>query len=83
MFQEPSGQFLTQEDSYKVDAALLSSHEKFLTRLTLSSLKLLKHIAADSGVNLEDLTSEQVISWFEKDSQIRMKQGKDAAFLKW
>ena len=45
--QQPSAQFLTLEESSKVDAALLSSPEKFLTRLTISSLKLLKHIAQE------------------------------------
>ncbi|MBW4577086.1 MAG: hypothetical protein KME08_17565 [Aphanothece sp. CMT-3BRIN-NPC111] len=81
--QQPSTQFLTLEESAKVDAALLHIHEKFLTRLTISSLKLLKHIAQDRGVSVEDLTAEQVISWFEEDGKIRQEQGVDAAFLKW
>ncbi len=81
--QQPSSQFLTFEESAKVDAALLSSHEKFLTRLTISSLKLLKHIAAENGVNIEDLTPQQVLTWFEKDGKIRREQGIDAAYLKW
>jgi hypothetical protein len=81
--QSPSEQFLTLEESGRVDAALLTSPEKFLTRLTISSLKLLKHIAQEYGVAIEDLTSEQVISWFEKDSKIRFEQGIEAAYLKW
>ena len=78
-----SAQFLTLEESGQVDGALLASHEKFLTRLTISSHKLLKYIAEDYGVNMADLTSEQIIAWFEKDAKIRREQGKDAAFLKW
>lgn len=81
--QQPSTQFLTPEESYSVDAALLASHEKFLTRLTISSLKLLKHIAQENGVNIEDLTAQQVVAWFEKDGKIRREQGIDAAYLKW
>jgi len=81
--QQPSMQFLTAEESAKVDAALLSSPEKFLTRLTVSSLRLLKHIAEDYGVKMEDLTAEQVVAWFEKDGKIRREQGLEAAFLKW
>lgn len=81
--QPPSEQFLTLEESAKVDAALLANHEKFLTRLTISSLKLLKHIAQDYGVTIEDLTSEQIIAWFEKDGKIRREQGSEAAFLNW
>jgi len=76
-------QFLTPEESSAVDAALLASHEKFLTRLTISSLKLLKQIAEDTGVTMEELTSEQAIAWFEKDAKIRREQGVEAAFLKW
>ncbi|MBW4564248.1 MAG: hypothetical protein KME32_24525 [Mojavia pulchra JT2-VF2] len=81
--QQPSAQFLSLEESAKVDAALLSSSEKFLTRLTISSLKLLKHIAQEYDVAIEDLTTPQVISWFEKDSKIRLEQGIEASYLKW
>ncbi|MFN6568718.1 hypothetical protein [Dendronalium sp. ChiSLP03b] len=81
--QQPSTQFLTLEESAKVDAALLSSPEKFLTRLTISSLKLLKYIAQEYNVAIEDLTTHQVIAWFEKDSKIRREEGIEASFLKW
>ncbi len=81
--QQSASQFLTLEESAKVDAALLASNEKFLTRLTISSLKLLKHIAEENDVNIEDLTPQQVIAWFEKDGKIRREQGIDAAYLKW
>ncbi len=81
--QQLSTQFLTLEESAKVDAALLSSPEKFLTRLTISSLKLLQHIAQDYSVAVEDLTTQQVIAWFEKDGKIRREQGIEAAYLKW
>ncbi|WP_414549334.1 hypothetical protein [Anabaena sp. CCY 0017] len=81
--QQPTTQFLSLEESGKVDAALLSSSEKFLTRLTISSLKLLKHIAQEYGVAMEDLTTQQLISWFEKDAKIKREQGIEASYLKW
>lgn len=81
--QQPSTQFLTLEESVKVDAALLSSPEKFLTRLTISSWKLLKHIAQDCNVAIEDLTPQQIVAWFEQDGKIRREQGTEAAYLKW
>ncbi len=81
--QQPPEQFLTLEESAKVDAALLSSSEKFLSRLTISSLKLLKYIAQEYNIAVEDLTTEQVIDWFEKDSKVRREQGVEAAYLKW
>ncbi|MCP6759414.1 MAG: hypothetical protein NHB32_11755 [Fischerella sp. CENA71] len=81
--QQPSEQFLTLEESARVDGALLSSSEKFLSRLTISSLKLLKHIAQEYNVAIEDLTTEEVITWFEKDGKVRREQGVEAAYLKW
>ena len=78
-----STEFLTPEESADVDKALLSSPEKFLARLTISSLRLLKTIADDIEVPIEGLTHQQVIEWFEKDSKIRREQGIDAAVLKW
>jgi hypothetical protein len=76
-------QFLTPSESADVDKALLSSQEKFLARLTISSLRLLKIIANDYQVSWKELTYQQVIEWFEKDSKIRFEQGKDKAVLKW
>lgn len=81
--QQPQTQFLTPEESAQVEMALLSSSEKFLTRLTISSLRVLKIIARDLGVTVEELTPKKIIEWFEKDSKIRREQGKDAAVLKW
>lgn len=81
--QQSSMQFLTAEESGDVDKALLSSSEKFLTRLTISSLRLLKQIAQDTGVTIEDLTHQQIVDWFENDGKIRREQGIEAAFLKW
>ena len=76
-------QFLTPEESADVDKALLTSPEKFLTRLTISSLRVLKIIAQDLGIPIDELTHQQVIDWLEKDSKIRREQGIDAAVLKW
>ncbi|MCP2732082.1 hypothetical protein [Limnofasciculus baicalensis] len=80
--QQPT-QFLTLEESADVDKALLASHEKFLTRLTISSLRLLKHIAQETNTTVEELTHQQVIAWFEKDAKIRQEKGIESAFLKW
>jgi hypothetical protein len=76
-------QFLTPEESADVDKALLSSSEKFLTRLTISSSRLLKIISQDLNIAIEDLTHQQIIDWFEKDGKVRRERGIDAAVLKW
>ncbi|MBZ8183215.1 hypothetical protein [Oscillatoria salina] len=80
---QPGSEFLTPEESADVDKALLSSSEKFLTRLTISSWRLLRIIAEDAGKPIEELTYQQIIDWFEKDGKVRREQGVDAAVLKW
>ena len=76
-------QYLSPEESADVEAALLSSSEKFLTRLTISSQRLLQTIAQDHETAIEDLTHQQIIQWFENDSKVKREQGNDAGTLKW
>ena len=76
-------QYLSPEESADVEAALLTSSEKFLTRLTISSQRLLQVIAKDNQVSVEELTHQQIIQWFENDSKVKREQGSDASTLKW
>ena len=76
-------QFLTPEESAEVDKALLTTPEKFLTRLTLSTAKLLGFIAKDLGTSIDELTNDQIIKWFEADSKRKQEQGVNASVLKW
>ncbi|OHY32729.1 hypothetical protein BCV63_06255 [Cylindrospermopsis raciborskii CS-508] len=80
---QSSTEFLTPDESAQVDAALLSSSEKFLTRLTISSLRILQHIAQEHELPIEQLTTKQIINWFESDGKIRREKGLEEAFLKW
>jgi hypothetical protein len=74
-------EYITTAEVASVDRALLPTHEKFLARITISSLRLLAKIAADQGVLIEDLTPESIITWFEADSKQRLVEGESA--LKW
>ncbi|MEM8831557.1 MAG: hypothetical protein AAGE96_19665 [Cyanobacteria bacterium P01_G01_bin.19] len=76
-------QYLTPEESADVEAALLTSPEKFLTRLTISSQRLLQKIAQEYQVSVEELSHHQIIQWFENDSKVKREQGDDAGTLKW
>lgn len=76
-------QYLSADESADVEAALLTSSEKFLTRLTISSQRLLQVIAQDYQVTVEALTHQQIIQWFENDSKAKREQGSDAGTLKW
>ena len=80
---QPPDQYLSPEESADVEAALLTSSEKFLTRLTISSQRLLQKIAQDYQVSVEELSYQQIIQWFENDSKAKREQGKDAGTLKW
>jgi hypothetical protein len=80
---QDSIQFLSAEESIAVDGLLLPQHEKFLTRLTISSMRLLIHIAQDYKIPVEELSATQIMEWFEQDAKIRHEQGSAAAFLKW
>ena len=76
-------QFLTTEESAAVDAAALTTPEKFLTRITLSTAKLLVYIAKDLDTSVESLTNEQIIAWFEADSKRKQAEGVESSVLKW
>ena len=76
-------QFLTPEESAEVDKALLTTPEKFLTRLTLSTAKLLIFIAKELDTSVDELTTAQVIAWFEADSKRKQEEGINASVLKW
>jgi hypothetical protein len=80
---DQSTQFLTEAESAKVDAALLSSPEKFLARLTISTIKLLGIISTDLDIPIASLSANHVIQWFEADAKRKREQGVDAAVLKW
>ncbi|MEO1403324.1 MAG: hypothetical protein AAFV72_19035 [Cyanobacteria bacterium J06635_1] len=80
---DQSLQFLTPEESAEVDKALMTMPEKFLTRLTLSTAKLLGYIAKDLETPIESLTPAQIIAWFEADSKRKQNEGIQASVLKW
>ena len=82
MSQTPD-QYLSPEESADVEAALLTSSEKFLTRLTISSQRLLQKIAQDYQISVEELSHKQIIEWFENDSKIKREEGEDAGTLRW
>ncbi len=74
-------EFITAAEAASVDRALLSTHEKFLARITISSLRLLVKIAADQEVAIEDLAPNSIIDWLEVDSKRQLVEDKSA--LKW
>ncbi|MFM7885748.1 MAG: hypothetical protein ACKPCM_03460 [Pseudanabaena sp.] len=76
-------QFLTLAEAQVIDGAMLSTMEKFMSRITISSMRIITKIAQEMNIHAESLSAKQIVQWIERDSQIRNEQGEDAAFLKW
>jgi hypothetical protein len=75
-------EFITTAEARQVDGALLATHEKFLARITISSLRLLAKIAADRGEPIESLTPAAIITWLEADSKRQLAESNDRT-LNW
>lgn len=73
-------EFLTQEEAIQVDAALLSSKEKFSTRLAIYALRCLKEISQTEDIVIENIKPEQVQNWVRNDSSFQENIEVDANF---
>ena len=76
-------QFLTLDEAHAINGAMLSTMDKFMTRITVSSMRIINKISEELKVHGEEIAPSQIVNWIESDSQIRKIQGEDAAFLKW
>jgi type II secretory pathway component PulK len=77
--QEPM-QFLTPEESAEVDQALLTSRDKFLTRVAIYSLRSLKQLSQQSGLAIENITAQQIADWIENDESLRQEAEANQSF---
>lgn len=75
---ESATEFLTAEECAEVDKALLTSHDKFTTRVSLYALRTLKQIAQKEGVAISKLQPEQIEDWIYQDSSLQ--EGLDQNF---
>ncbi|KAK4587923.1 hypothetical protein RGQ29_019077 [Quercus rubra] len=74
--------FLSLEEAGLVEISGLSTHERFLCRLTISSLNLLRVISEQEGCPIEELNAGRVCDWFLKD-KLKREQNLDSAVLQW
>ncbi|KAE9599309.1 hypothetical protein Lal_00043857 [Lupinus albus] len=74
--------FLTMEEAGLVEISGLSTHERFLCRLTISSLNLLRVISEQEGCSMEELNAGKICDWFLKD-KLKREQNFDSAVLQW
>ncbi|XP_019169251.1 PREDICTED: uncharacterized protein LOC109165086 [Ipomoea nil] len=74
--------FLTLEEAGLVEISGLDAHERFLCRLTISSLNLLKVISEQEGCPIEELNAGRICDWFLKD-KLKREQNLESAVLQW
>ncbi|KAK8575278.1 hypothetical protein V6N12_062954 [Hibiscus sabdariffa] len=74
--------FLSLEEAGLVEISGLSTHERFLCRLTISSLNLLRVVSEQEGCSIEELNAGKVCDWFVKD-KLKREQDIDTAVLQW
>jgi hypothetical protein len=73
-------EFLTQAEVIQVDAALLSSKEKFSTRLALYALRCLQQISQEKQIDIELIQAEQIQAWIRQDETIQKQIELDSSF---
>lgn len=77
-FQPP--EFLTFEEVVEVDKALLTAQDKFLARVSLYSLRVLKQVAEAEKLPITAVTDQQIAEWVEQDETLRETISADATF---
>jgi hypothetical protein len=73
-------EFLTQEEVIQVDAALLSSKEKFSTRLALYALRCLQQNSLEKKIEIESIQPEKIKAWIQQDPTIQKQIELDNSF---
>lgn len=66
-----SGDFLTVEEASEVEAALLSSRDKFTARVAIYSLRVLKRIAQDKDVAIASISRDEIMEWVNHDDTVQ------------
>ncbi|CAH8388445.1 unnamed protein product [Eruca vesicaria subsp. sativa] len=74
--------FLSLAEAGLVEISGLGAHEKFLCRLTISSLNLLRVISEQEECSIEELNAGKICDWFLKD-KLKREQNMESAVLQW
>ena len=67
-------EFLTVEECHQVDAALLTSREKFTSRVAIYALRSLKTIATQQNCTIKELSQETITNWIHSDPSLQETQ---------
>jgi uncharacterized protein YicC (UPF0701 family) len=66
--------WVEQDESLQQNVEDKEAFQMFFTQLVMSSLKPLARIAEDEGMAIANLTTPQIIAWFEQDAKVRLTQ---------
>lgn len=72
--------FLTEEEAIAVESALLTSKDKFSTRLAIYALRCLKQISQENGRAIAQIDSAEIALWISQDKQIQTQIELDENF---
>lgn len=81
MSEFQAAEFLTPDECAEVDKALLSSRDKFSTRVAIYSLRSLKQIAQETGRAVELVAPDEIAAWVERDRLDANGLQTDAGFI--
>lgn len=73
-------EFLTFEEVAEIDKALLTSQDKFLARITLYALRVLKQIAQVENCPVSAISDQKIAEWVEQDDTLKQTVTTDASF---
>ncbi|MBE9040494.1 hypothetical protein IQ235_06785 [Oscillatoriales cyanobacterium LEGE 11467] len=79
-FTQLSTNFLTTDEAARVDAALMSSQEKFATRLAIYALRSLDRISTEMGKPIESISPQEIGTWIASDRTLQAQIEIDASF---
>jgi hypothetical protein len=74
-------EFLTEEEAIMVDSALLSSADKFSTRLAIYACRALKEISLETHQPAETISEEAIADWVKHDTHIQKIIDLDESFI--
>lgn len=78
--QPASVEFLAPDECAEIDRALMTSGDRFSTRVAIYSLRALKQIAQQSGDMVAELSAQQIADWVEQDPALNPEHGFDQEF---
>lgn len=74
-------EFLTAEECAEVDKALMTSRDRFSTRVAIYALRSLKQMSQETGLDIAQIAPDQIRSWVRQDKSLQQTIDVDDSFL--